>query len=137
MFFISLTKYIHQEKSVYGLTSIDNDFFELGRRHGVGGSVDKQTKASQLKVDYFNCMYRYLNGIILVNEVKDLFDKNKISFFIVKGPINANYSSDFFLRNMGDVDIIVHPEDFKIVTLVLSISGSCICFNCFHEESVA
>lgn len=120
--FSILTDYIHQSKSDRSLID-ENKIAELSRTQGIGGIIYKQTRIPELSSDYFNCIYQHLNRIEFISEIKKLFSENEIPFFIVKGPVIAEYYPDSFLRTMGDVDIIVHSNDMDKAASILELAG--------------
>ena len=131
--FSILTDYIHQSKSERSL--IDEDkLAELSRIQGIGGIIYKQTRIPELSSDYFNCIYQHQNRIGLINEIINLFAENEIPSFIVKGPIIAEYYPDPFLRTMGDVDIIVHPNNMDKAASILELAGYHFDKNEFQRE---
>lgn len=55
--------------------------------------------------------------------LKRLFSDADIPYFIIKGPVIADLYPDPALRLMGDVDIVVHPEDRDACHEILVSNG--------------
>lgn len=57
------------------------------------------------------------------NEVHSVLSKNNISYVVLKGVASASYYKEPILRMMGDVDVLVRPEDIAQVDKLLKSIG--------------
>ncbi|WP_415967655.1 nucleotidyltransferase family protein [Faecalitalea cylindroides] len=62
----------------------------------------------------------------------ELMIKHNIDYCILKGVASAHYYPQMMIRQMGDVDFIVKPQDLKKVDEILSQEG----FRCWHMNHV-
>ena len=93
--------------------------FDLSEQHQVSGIMYAQCKNSLFQHAYYGAIAAYLKR----KEVLELLEKalrdNGIDYFIVKGPVIAEYYPVPSLRTMGDMDVVVHPEDRERVSDIL------------------
>ena len=93
--------------------------FDLSEQHQVSGVVYAQCKNPLFRQAYYGAIAGYLKR----NEALELLEKtlrgNGIEFFLVKGPVVAVCYPVPALRTMGDVDVVVHPEDRERVRDIL------------------
>lgn len=74
------------------------------------------------------CFQNVARNMQLLNEqqnVVDLFERHTIPFVILKGASAAIYYPHPEYRTMGDIDIIVKPEDFERAVKLLDINYQC------------
>ncbi|MCH5171988.1 MAG: nucleotidyltransferase family protein [Erysipelotrichales bacterium] len=69
----------------------------------------------------------YLSGIVIkqyqediVEEIKNIFNENGIDFIFLKGSFIKKFYPDYFLRLMGDIDVLVREADLKKASELLS-----------------
>lgn len=85
-------------------------------------SIDPQVKKEWIQF-VFRQMVLWNKLMAEQNALKDLLDREKIPFVILKGAAAAVYYSQPEKRAMGDVDIIVLPGDFERADGVLRANG--------------
>lgn len=56
-------------------------------------------------------------------EIHALFSKANLPYVIIKGIASGSYYPDYLLRTYGDVDFLVHPEDYKKASELLQTNG--------------
>lgn len=60
---------------------------------------------------YAAAVYSYMKRNDELRRISEAFNSHNIDFFLVKGPVIAQYYALPALRTMGDMDIVVHAED--------------------------
>ncbi|MCH5180756.1 MAG: nucleotidyltransferase family protein [Erysipelotrichales bacterium] len=62
----------------------------------------------------------YLSGILvsqyqdsIIEEIKHIFNENGIDFIFLKGSFIRQFYPDYFMRLMGDIDVLVRAQDVK------------------------
>ena len=105
-------------------TDLDwKELFILSEQHQVSGIVYTQCKNSLFQQAY----YRDIANHIKRREATALLEKSlrahKIDFFLVKGSAIAECYPMPVLRTMGDVDVVVHPENRERVRDILCHVG--------------
>lgn len=91
----------------------------LSEEHQVSGIVYAQCKNSLFQQAYYASIASYLKRKEALALLKKALRDNDIDFFLVKGPVVAEYYPMPALRTMGDVDVVVHPEDRERVRDIL------------------
>lgn len=82
----------------------------------------------ELKSYQILCYQSIAKSLQLLNEQKqmlDLFEENNIPVVVLKGSAAAMYYSHPEYRTMGDIDIIVKPEDFENAMQMLKTNYKC------------
>ncbi|MCR5149686.1 MAG: nucleotidyltransferase family protein [Clostridiales bacterium] len=95
---------VYQIVSYYMLNNINNLSEEL-----------KQSMEHAL--DYVN--YRCVKRDFLIDEIKRVFNENKLPFILLKGCVMKQYYPYEYLRTSGDIDILVHHDDIEKAKRVL------------------
>ena len=104
------------------LIPVDQDWQELltlSEQHQVSGIIYAQCKNPHFRQAYYGA----IAGCLKRKEALSLLEKalrdNDVDFFLVKGPVVAEHYPIPALRTMGDVDVVVHPEDRVRVRYIL------------------
>lgn len=97
--------------------------FDLSVQHQVSGIVYAQCKNPLFQHAYYAAIASYLKRKEALMLLQKTLRENDINFFMVKGPVIAEYYPVPALRTMGDVDVVVHPEDRKRVREILCELG--------------
>ena len=92
---------------------------DLSEEHQVSGIVYAQCKNPLFQQAYYASIASYLKRKEALALLKKALRDNDIDFFLVKGPVVAEYYPMPALRTMGDVDVVVHPEDRERVRDIL------------------
>jgi len=93
--------------------------FDLSEQHQVSGVVYVQCKNPLFRQAYYGAIAGYLKRKEALALVEKALRDNGIDFFLVKGPVVAECYPVPALRTMGDVDVVVHPEDRERVRDIL------------------
>ena len=97
--------------------------FVLSEQHQVSGIVYAQCKNPFFRHAYFGAIANYLKRKEAMALLEVALRKHDIEYFMVKGPIIAENYPMPALRTMGDVDVVVHPEDRGKVRNILCELG--------------
>ena len=104
--------------------------YGLSRIHQVEGIVFQQCKsfmpmepASYFSQIYASTLFFYMNRLSMFQSIQKSFDKFDIPFFTVKGLDVAQFYPRPALRTMGDLDILVHPEDKSLAKRAMQALG--------------
>lgn len=92
---------------------------DLSEQHQVSGIVYAQCKYPLFQQAYYGAIAGYLKREEALVLLEKALRENGIDFFLVKGPVVAEYYPVPALRTMGDVDVVVHPEDRERVRDIL------------------
>ena len=91
---------------------------QYARRHQVSGIIYHQAKEymvpeiqEQFRKDMLGTYYYQINRENDIKEIEKALGREKIPYFIVKGPKVAELFPIPRLRVMGDVDLIIHTND--------------------------
>ncbi len=85
----------------------------LSLEQDCSGIIEYQTGLTALAGEMDFCCYRMAMREKLLRKIDSAFRAEKIPYIIEKGPETAKYYPIPALRSMGDLDIMVHPEDKK------------------------
>ena len=69
------------------------------------------TKDKRIKKYYISQLVTQEKFITLQTELTDLFNKNQIKHFYVKGSVLYKLYDDYAIRSRGDIDVYVDPSD--------------------------
>ena len=95
------------------------ELFDLSEQHQVSGIVYAQCKKPLFRHAYYGAIADYLKRKEALALLERTLRDNDIDFFLVKGHVVAEYYPLPALRTMGDVDVVVHPEDRERVRDIL------------------
>ena len=104
------------------------DFFT---RHAIPGMLLNVVKAtsfsetvgSQIRKRIFSQICKYRNIVYLQENILGSFQSEKIPIVVLKGTSAAQYYPIPEYRAMGDIDLLVRPDDFEKATKVLLTNG--------------
>ena len=80
-------------------------------------------KDPRLKKYYLSATIVYENQNHMIDEIKRIFNENKIDFILLKGSVIRKIYPKHFLRLQGDVDVLVREKDIDLATKVLINEG--------------
>lgn len=111
-----------------------NILHDYARKHQVSGIVYTQAKdympAEALNVFRQETIATIYNATIRDNDlatVTKALNENHIPYFIIKGPAVAVLFPNPKLRSMGDIDLVVHPEDReKCHNIIINSGYKCV-----------
>lgn len=103
--------------------SIDAGVVSIARSQNVEGIIYKQTKVKDLRAQYYNTLALYYQRTEVANYIGELFTKNQVDYFYVKGQGISSLYPEPYLRTMGDIDIVIHEKDMTIAMEVLRDAG--------------
>ncbi len=97
------------------------ELFDLAQAHSLAGLLYQKYKApllfkksaSPFRQNFIQDVFFSINRTVLLREISDTFSSAGISFICMKGSVFRDYYPIPELRSMGDVDMIIHPEDKK------------------------
>ena len=95
------------------------ELFDLSEQHQVSGIMYAQGKNPLFRQAYYGAISSYMKRKEALAILEKALRDNEIDFFLVKGPVVAEYYPMPALRTMGDVDVVVHPEDRERVSNIL------------------
>ena len=95
------------------------ELLTLSEQHQVSGIVYAQCKNPLFRHTYYGAISSYMKRKEALAILEKALGDNEIDFFLVKGPVVAEYYPMPALRTMGDVDVVVHPEDRERVSNIL------------------
>ncbi|MBP3198778.1 MAG: nucleotidyltransferase family protein [Butyrivibrio sp.] len=104
------------------LTPVDlnwEELFMLTEQHQVSGIVYAQCKNPLFQHSYYGAIASYLKRKEALMLLEKALSDNDVNFFLVKGPVVAEYYPVPALRTMGDVDVVVYAEDRERVRDIL------------------
>ena len=103
---------------------------DYARKHQIIGIIYYQAKElipneikDSFRQDAILTYYQYENRDTIYNLIRQKLNTAKIPFFVIKGPVIAELYPNPELRVMGDIDIVVHPEDRNMVHSLFVQSG--------------
>jgi hypothetical protein len=101
----------------------------------------KEETFKKFQTDYY--LYIRVDEIQtqLIEQLRMLFNQEKIPFIFLKGSFIKNLYPHTFMRSMGDIDILVKKEDMKRIHEVLENKGyrnwtNSVSHDCFVKSSV-
>ena len=97
--------------------------FDVSEQHQVSGIMYAQCKNPLFQHAYYGAIAAYLKRKEALMLLEKALRDNEIYHFLIKGSIVAEYYPVPALRTMGDVDIVVHPEDRERVKEILCELG--------------
>ena len=129
-FFQIMSDYLNGRKTK-PVTEVDWELLlRLARIHQIEAILYSQCKemipvslAEPLKRAYHFTLASYMKRQAEMAKISSLLEAHHISFFVLKGAIVKDYYPQPALRTMGDVDIVVHPEDREAVHELLLQNG--------------
>ena len=131
MFFVQMLSDHLNTRRTEPVDDIDWNIIHLyAQRHLVSGIIYAQAKKilpetilgafqQETIATYYNYSYREED----VKTIKHIFTEENIPFFLVKGPVIAEKYPIPELRAMGDIDLVVHPEDREKCHAILCKNG--------------
>ena len=137
LFFELLSDHVHGVSSAKKVMK-DVNFemlYSISKKHCVTGIVYSQIKenkdfcATDVKIQeafkhqFAGSIIRSLSLENDLKRLKELFDKEKIPFALLKGAVVQKYYPLPELRTMGDIDIVIHPEHRDIVHGLMRDAG--------------
>ena len=99
------------------------ELLTISEQHQVSGIVYAECKNPLFQHAYFATIANYLKRKEVIALLEATLRNNRIDFFLIKGPVIAELYPVPALRTMGDVDVIVHPEDRERVGDILLRHG--------------
>lgn len=87
------------------------------------GKQKYENIAKQMETVKISCIHFYVSNVHAYNEIKNAFQLEKIRFFSVKGLEVAAFYPIPAYRTMGDLDIVVFPEDREKASAILKKIG--------------
>ena len=123
----SLADFLHGRPAQKPETDPDwTVLFDMAARHGVAGILFHQCKDVMPEASARKHMNWYLGNVVysLLREenTKDLihrFEEKGIPVVYIKGAAYRDYYPEPALRSMGDIDIVIRPEDRKKTDQIL------------------
>lgn len=129
-FFQILSDYLNERKTTLGAEIDWESILRLARIHQIEAILYSQCREmipasldETLKRAYHFTLASYMKRQAEMATISSLFVAHRISFFVLKGAIVKDYYPQPALRTMGDVDIVVHPEDREAVHELLLQNG--------------
>ena len=94
-----------------------------------------------LKNDYYQYISRDEVQKVLISELRELLNKEKIDFVFLKGSFIKTYYPESYMRAMGDIDILVRREKMKEIHQLLERDGfsnwtNSASHDCFMKNNV-
>lgn len=117
---ITLLELIKQSQFNTSSSSCSNfDFYsvyQVAEEQSVVGLVLSVLKEDKIPDEYRTFRIKqqgqYIRYLYYEDQIKTVFDANKIPFVVIKGNAVAYYYKEPFARSMGDIDLLVSPENF-------------------------
>ena len=112
--------YCNHINKEYSLNNLDMDaLFKIAKEQSLGGILYSQIQKdighevgeNAYQKNLIQDVFFSINRKYLLQEICEEFEKNQISFICFKGSVLRNYYPTPELRSMGDIDILIHPED--------------------------
>lgn len=126
-----LEDYVHGKAEAEAPDGLDWNKIEiLAKHHGISGIVYVQMKragilkhAEMFAEGFLSAVFHSVCKNEDLEELETAFNREKIPFLPMKGVILKNYWPDAELRTMGDIDIVIHPEDRQRVHQLMKEMG--------------
>lgn len=126
-----IIKYFLEEKDCNIDSGNEEELYKLAKLNSVSGFLYnwskkycKSEKIKQaIKKDFTTQIIRDTNQNIELEKVLDLFEKNDIRTLLVKGSIIKDIYPQNYMREMCDIDIMVHDKDYKKAVKLMQESG--------------
>ena len=118
------------EGSIYkGL--VNKEIFKLMLENGLSGSVflalDKDLTDEEVyglfKEEYYQYIKKDQRQLEVIEEIKNIFNENKIDFILLKGSFLKKIYPESYMRSMGDVDCLIKKDKMELVHKVLEENG--------------
>lgn len=125
--FASIQTIFHQK--TFEPCFLDEDTIQLIRENGFAAIVVEALTQNKLPVpkvlltDYYQFIRRDTLQMKAIEEIKQTFHHHQIMHVFLKGSILRTLYPQSFLRGMGDLDILVHPEQLDLTHQVLDALG--------------
>ena len=105
----------------------ENKLYKLARKHLMSNFLYnwsvKNAKSAEIKnaikTDYITQIFKDTNENIELKKILDEFEKENIQTVIVKGAVMKDIYPENYMRQMCDIDILVHESDFKKATKIM------------------
>ncbi len=121
-FFIRVLRdYLQEEKTEAAASLNWKKIKEDADRHQLSAIFYKQTQNPIFQKSYAYQLYRYSNMKQMEEMLADTL--KEIQYLTVKGSVVAELYPLPALRSMGDIDLLIHPDDVKKVHEALLSSG--------------
>lgn len=136
-------KIVLPEDSAQFLTEL----YKLSKAHDVahlvGDALNKSgiLESRELKDKFdkqvFTAVYRYEQIQYEIETISDIFEKENISFILLKGSVIRKYYPEPWMRTSCDIDILVHRNDIKhIIDFLTKKYGYTFAIKTQHDYSV-
>jgi len=120
---------------------LDEETIQLIRENGLAAIVvealmqNKQSVPNALLTDYYQFIRRDTLQMNAIQEIKQVFHHHQIKHIFLKGSILRTLYPQSFLRGMGDLDILVHPDQLEVTHRVLDTLGYLNTSNAPNHDS--
>lgn len=103
---------------------VTTDDYQVLRANQLSGVVYQTIKHQEhidkgFKEDYYQYVNRDENQKQLIEEIRALFNKNKVDFVFLKGSFLKTIYPQSYMRPMGDIDILIRDRDMNKVHQLL------------------
>lgn len=119
--FLKIIKsYVKNDNTSIGIIGEDQ-IISYATAHQLDAIIYKQTRIEKLRNRFFSQIVSNESKQQCASEL--LANLKKLRCFLVKGTEVSKYYPDPLLRSMGDIDLVVHPEDLKTAKEILELLG--------------
>jgi hypothetical protein len=110
---------------------VDREVYDVCKENGILGFVypaldeslvDKET-FSLFKEEYYQYIKKDQRQISVLEELKEIFNKEDIDFVFLKGSFLKTIYPKSFMRSMGDIDVLIRPSMMEKAHIVLEENG--------------
>lgn len=90
-----------------------NDVVEVFKSQSLVHQLYKVYNDTRLKKYYLSANIIYEQQNQMIEDIKRIFNENKIDFVLLKGSVIRNLYPSYFLRLQGDIDVLVRENDLS------------------------
>ncbi len=123
-----------------------NEFFALAKKHDLAhvlayalyeNGIVKEDSALYLQVqrEQIQAIWRYEQTQLVLDELKELFENERIEFVPLKGSVIRSYYKEPWLRTSCDIDILIRESELEHAEALLTERGWTKKGRNFHDVS--
>lgn len=126
---IDLTKCALKQTKYHG--DVSYDIFVIARENGISGTifkaldknVVKESVYKQFQEEYYQYIKKDQMQVSVLAELRQIFDMEGIDYIFLKGSFLKTIYPESYMRSMGDIDVLIKPEQMKDIHVIMEKNG--------------
>jgi hypothetical protein len=131
----ALNQTIYQE-------NVSHDIFVIAKENGISGTVfialDKsivdETVYTLFKEEYYQYIKKDQIQVAVLDELRKIFNLEGIDYIFLKGSFLKTIYPESYMRSMGDIDVLVKPDQMKNIRSIMEKNGFKNWVNSDHHD---